>query len=311
MIRRIYKKKNGKLSNSNEPENSLIFNNINVREYPDMQFAYFTIAAFFGIQQKNFILGNGCENVLKNVLLALNVKRLYWSTPAWGFLDVYCEQLKIEKINSEFVKVGNTNAFTDDCMSSKLKVKKDAFSYYCTEKSNNLVLTKKCKSLEKLAQHTIVDCSYLRPKELIEKIQSIKCQPARSIVLVGSFDKMFGCGLRLGFAVCFNETLIKHIQLQRENFINAVAYEFILEHKFDSQISHEYANRLRSQFPDCIVTDNFITIPVRNSNLKCKLPHKCFSVQTQPYVRFGIPTTNDNYLELIQSIQNVKSEQCF
>lgn len=306
MIIRTYKKKIKGVSTSNEPEQSIVFDNINIREYPDMLNAYNIMSAFFKVRTENIILGNGCENILKNVLLALDIKQLFWSKPAWGFLDVYCDQLKIKKNNSEFIKLTN-DIFTDDFEKNKTKLKKHSFAYYFTEKSNNLFFTEKNRKIEAVSKYTIVDCSYLNIQELKEKIQQTKQQTTKHItVLIGSFDKLFGCGLRLGFAIFFDKSIISHLQLQRENFINSVAYEFIKQKKFKIRLSHKYAKLLQSKFPDCTVTNNFITIRVLNNNIKCKIPNKNISVQNQKYIRFGIPTNDNEYLKIIYIIQKYK-----
>ena len=82
----------GGISLHNEPPDDLVMTT-NCRLYPDMYYVYKTFAEWLGLPVKNIMLGNGAENVIKNVLLALKPKSISWSVPTWGFIDVYCAQL--------------------------------------------------------------------------------------------------------------------------------------------------------------------------------------------------------------------------
>lgn len=77
------------MSTANEPPDPLSIE-ANFRRYPDMQAAYSSMAKMLDVPDNCVMLGNGVENVMKNVLLALKPSSLSWSVPTWGFVDVYC-----------------------------------------------------------------------------------------------------------------------------------------------------------------------------------------------------------------------------
>ena len=122
-----YKYKSG-LSIANEPSDNLILT-VNARQYPDMNFIYNTLIQKLNIQNYNIIIGNGIENVLKNVLLGLKPKQLTWFYPTWGFIDVYCKQLNI--ITNKYKFIFRNNYFYEK------NIKSNIDTYYTTFTINN------------------------------------------------------------------------------------------------------------------------------------------------------------------------------
>ena len=116
------------LSHKNEPGDSLNIT-VDVRQYPSMFEVY---DAFEHMMKTHyFILGNGFENVMKNVLLALKPKTMGWVKPTWGMLDVYCEALNIPPVNKSFeynvtiAKVFGGDSKAEKYVGSYKLVKKD------------------------------------------------------------------------------------------------------------------------------------------------------------------------------------------
>lgn len=74
-----------------------------------------------------------------------------------------------------------------------------AFDYYNTYYANNLLYTKINCYNEQRARYSIIDISYAN-LHMINDIMS-KFDFNGNRIVVGSFDKLCGCGIRIGFAV--------------------------------------------------------------------------------------------------------------
>ena len=208
------KRKPSDISYSNEPKNDIIIS-CSIREYPDMFNAYEKFKTIFNVNDSiSFILGSGCENIMKNSLLALKAKELSWSKPTWGFIDVYIEQLNIIPHIHEF-KLNGDKVIEDDFI-------ENIDIYYGTYETNNVLCHEMNLSNIKKSRYAIIDVSYSD----IEQIREIIHDIPENAIYVGSFDKLYGCGLRLGFAF-FNDNIKDEMYLQREHFINSAAYQFL------------------------------------------------------------------------------------
>lgn len=208
------KRKPSDISYSNEPKNDIIIS-CSIREYPDMFNAYEKFKSIFKVNGGiSFILGSGCENIIKNTLLALKAKELSWSKPTWGFIDVYIEQLNIIPHIHEF-KLNGDKVIEDDFI-------ENIDIYYGTYEINNVLCHEMNLSNIKKSRYAIIDVSYSD----IEQIREIIHDIPENVIYVGSFDKLYGCGLRLGFAF-FNDNIKNEMYLQREHFINSAAYRFL------------------------------------------------------------------------------------
>lgn len=221
------KRKPSDISYLNEPKNDIIIS-CSIREYPDMFNAYEKIKTIFNVNDSiSFILGSGCENIMKNSLLALKAKELSWSKPTWGFIDVYIEQLNIIPHIHEF-KLNGDKVIEED-------FNENVDIYYGTYKTNNVLCHEmNFKNIRK-SRYSIIDISYLNIGQIKRLIHNIP----KNVIYVGSFDKLYGCGLRLGFAF-FNENIKQEMFLQRENFINSMAYQFLMQFDKYEHIKPEY-----------------------------------------------------------------------
>lgn len=73
------------------------------------------------------------------------------------------------------------------------------------------------------ARASIIDLTYVGLDEILGLAADVEScidagKPA-NIIYVGSFDKMFGAGLRLGFAF-YTDQYAESMAIQRENYIN-------------------------------------------------------------------------------------------
>ena len=278
------------LSVKNEPESNIIIGNVSLRRYPDMKSAYQKMSKLFNISQGQIILGNGCENVLKNVLLALKPTKLYWSTPAWSFLDVYCQQLSMQKENSAFAVSPSMQ------VSERYAQIEGDYVYYNTVGANNLIHTAICSQLADAASAKILDISYLPLSQAIEAAR--EAVNGKKSVVVGSFDKSYGAALRLGYAV-FSEDLSDAIRMQAEAYINMAAAKFIDEEMFLQQPSCYYYNQVISLCNDIklktMSTRCYVTIL---GNIDTSIPCKKFIADGLQFTRFGIPSSDSEFQEL-------------
>lgn len=73
------------------------------------------------------------------------------------------------------------------------------------------------------ARASVIDLTYCSLEKIQDMAKDIKtCIDAgarRNVIYVGSFDKLFGAGLRLGFAF-FSDEHAEAMSVQRENYIN-------------------------------------------------------------------------------------------
>lgn len=189
-MRNDYQPRSGGLSQLNEPPFSPRKLKM-LRTYPDMFMAYQMFAEFFGISTDNLILGNGFENVMKSTLLAVRPSTLSYSVPCWGFIDVYAEQMGIHKDVHNYMM--DSDAMIDEDFD-------DVDIYYASSPSNNLFKTYTNGKNMFNARYVLLDVSYANVEQLKWFIDNV-FDVNRNIILLGSFDKLLGCGLRLGFAI--------------------------------------------------------------------------------------------------------------
>ena len=95
--------------------------------------------------------------------------------------------------------------------------------YYNTSKFNSVLKHLKNPANMLKARVSIIDLTYVGLDEILRHAADMKScidagKPA-SRIYVGSFDKMFGAGLRLGFAF-YTDQYADSMAIQRENYIN-------------------------------------------------------------------------------------------
>ena len=289
-----YKLRDYGLSGHNEPPQSNIIE-VNVRNYPDMYRVYQRFAQVFNVKMNQFILGNGAENVIKNVLLTVKPKTLSWNYPTWNMLEVYCEALNIKPDAREF-KLINSNCIKGIQPSFYEQEKVDC---YYTNLGRTSVFEYHCYPSPQ-AKTYICDCTYMPLKELETLIPQILKE--KNSILVGSLGKIYGAGLRLGFAI-FNEFWNEKMQIQREQFLNPAACEYILNNpQFGKQPESLWFKEIEKYFPIdfCSLTNNYFTLKGHIEANPGLNPHY-FKVKEVEFTKFGIPS-NMTELQVVTNI---------
>lgn len=99
----------------------------------------------------------------------------------------------------------------------------DVDVYYNTQNFNSILKHGQNPVNVLKARASIIDLTYVGLDEISSFAVDVKsCIDARkssNIIYVGSFDKMFGAGLRLGFAF-YTDQYADSMSIQRENYIN-------------------------------------------------------------------------------------------
>lgn len=282
MIKRLpYIPKSYGLSAQNEPSVDRWIE-VNARNYPDMYEVYNKFAKAFNLRMDQFILGNGAENVIKNVLLAVKPESLAYSVPTWNMLEVFCEALNTRPVTNEF-KFENKEITEDWWKETKVDCLYD-----------NCGITPLFKyavfNFLQVSRYYILDCTYQSLKEIKNTINRYKDNPR--VIIVCSLGKIYGAGARLGFAV-FPKELNDKMQLQREQYLNLVACSIIMEDNFAETPVNPYIEKLKKYLPEsAMLTDNFITLEGKISN---NLNGKHFKIKEKEFTKFGIPNNATEY----------------
>lgn len=188
---------------------------IDFTKYPNMENAYKCMEKILG--HSDFILTSGCENAIRIVLEVEKPKSLTWCKPSWGMMDSFVEMFGIKPYCQYFDY--KNGVFIE-------KINKNAEAHYGCEGINNYISYKKHSG--QLFNLDICDITYFEPSELH------KFSPSYHQVYVGSFDKWWGCGLRLGFII-FDDAKKDLYYLHRERYLNTGAIEALFyysNHKF-------------------------------------------------------------------------------
>lgn len=244
----------------------------NIKLYPDMYQTYKSFANIFCLSLQNFILTNGCQNALKSALLAIKPSSLYFDYPSWQMLQVITTACNIPYIKKQ-IKFQN-NILYSNCS-------QQADWYYTTLGRNNWF--KYNDSL--IFQHCgkrIIDVSYFN----IQQIKEIIIKYPQDIIC-GSFDKLFGPGLRLGFCI-YPKQYNNKFQLQRQQYINALASNFLIEN-YIRDYTYKfplYMDKFKSLPIFLCMTNNYMTF---KGNLNTNIISKKVSINNQYFTRFGIP----------------------
>lgn len=285
----LYRNKYSKREPGTSNEPSALEGFEHLREYPDMKKAYKIFSELVELPENQFILANGGENAIKNTLLAIKPKNMFFSYPTWGMLDVYCQALGIKPIRSEMKIDEDGNAYEDlhhFCMLDGL----DCFYSCCG--INNYISYNPITNVGNFWK--ILDLTYYD----WHNIKSWACSlDAEKRVIVGSFDKMLGCGIRLGFAL-FPRQFNDQFQLQREQFLNYSACQILEYLKENPDVLkrsslEERANKfwdtcLPAQiYKEDIVTktNNYITF---RGDLNLMVPCTKFEIDGMKFTRIGI-----------------------
>ena len=287
------------VASQNEPAED-VYVDCNVRLYPDMILAYKKFAELFDLDLDQFILCNGGENAMKAALLALKPKDLTWFVPTWKMPEVLCAALDIKPVMKNFqYDQEKREIFTPrltedvkgDCFYSNYG-NSSLFSYQGMYEPSLLGWNPSFK-------HTIIDLTYLDYKCMKNAVGNL-LRGSPDNIIIGSFDKAIGCGLRLGFVI-FNPKYNDAMQLQREQYINMCAYNWLLSVvETDFDIFYQ-KNPLRDKLEENLISfmnlptdwtlnNNYFTVPY---NVELNLNEVHFKIGEKDFTKFGIPQESD------------------
>ena len=273
---------------SNEPSSIEGFEHL--REYPDMLRAYQIFSKLIGLPMNQFILANGGENAIKNTLLAIKPQNMFFSYPSWGMLDVYCEALNIKPIRSELY-IDKDGEATEDKDYFDMLSGLDCF-YSCSGINNYISYNPIVDYDTSFWQ--IIDMTYFDFDSIKSRVAGLDTEKR---VIVGSFDKILGCGIRLGFAI-FPRQFNDRFQLQREQFLNYSACQILEYLQTNPDVLKRSACQDRAEkfwktclpaqiYKEDIVTktNNYITF---RGDLNLSVPNVKFEIDDHKFTRIGI-----------------------
>ena len=261
MQRNSYTKKyEGSYSTQNEPLYQMNNKENFYYEYPDMKKAYDKFKFF--TKNDNFILTSGTETSIRITLQTFKPKMFSIEHPSWGMPEIISYSLDIP-FNKYNYRIKNNKIIPENPTGDLI---------YYTDKQNNLF------AHEDLITDTIkiLDCCYTM------NLESMILESKKNFV-VGSFSKIEGPGLRLGFLL-YPEKYHNKIQLLREQYINTIAYNYLISLKewprFPNNKNFK-GNPL--WFHDTYATYNYLPKNIsKNIN-----EYKIFSLDGQTFYRLG------------------------
>lgn len=260
-------KSTSKYSTQNEPPKNLWIT-ANARQYPDMYKVYTHFKQLIGVD--NVILTSGAEMALRIALLLTKPRLLSIESPSWTMpqvaayaLDIPYELFSIRKQGASFVHDYET-------------IHGDVV--YITDEYNN-VIKHECFDINKLPT-TIVDTTYSLNKELYTVTEP-------NIFYIGSFSKIAGCGLRLGYLV-YPHQYEERAQLLREQYINSMAAAFLLKLSQWPTMPDSFS---KNNINDNLVTSHY-TYETKLTN-DALIPAKKFKIDGITYYRTGRKAKDD------------------
>lgn len=197
--------------------------------YPDMKAVYDKFSKIFGLSKDNFILTNGCENALRIVLLALNIKSIMVETPGWELAKVIPESLGIDtkNIHLKFFREG----IYEEPGLDRTELSTGDSAIYLTSMINNFVIHKSIGADENhYNRYMIFDETYFPEALMSDAFRSFLNDEKRKSIVIGSFSKIADPGMRLGYII-FNKIYNDRFQMLREQYISSEACKYILSLK--------------------------------------------------------------------------------
>lgn len=260
MIKRaFYKPKNKLISTQNEPD--LVGQD--TARYPDMYETYLAFQETYHIGFNNFILTNGCENALRIALIALRIKNLIIENPTWAMAEIIADSLDInyKKINYIYNNKFELEPYsaTNDWL-------------YTTDSYNNLFRHDNYNT--SIFSNVILDETYT-----LQNLLNPDRQLTNNLIIIGSFSKFAGCGLRIGY-VLFNESMEERFHMLRESYLSSAACNFIQKRQ---KISPNL-NMYDEMYP-IVTKHSCYTTYAENPGYQ--YPHKEFKVNGRTFYRFG------------------------
>lgn len=264
------------ISTKNEPLEDNVLT-VNTRAYPDMYKAYADFSKAYGIPLGNFILTNGCESALRIALLALRPDKLTIEQPTWARVQVECEALDIDYDCIDY-------RYYDGIFYPEREVSPGFL--YTTDTYNNLFRHENIKN----RGITIMDETYTS-RSLFAERKEFRSDK----IVIGSFSKTGGAGLRLGYCI-FSDCWSERFNLLREQYISPAACEWLATSSIPLQFVDD------TKIPYRIVTQHPVYTTVEAKSLP--IPHKHFKVSGIDFCRFG---TKYDMTDLVRELSHEHS----
>jgi histidinol-phosphate/aromatic aminotransferase/cobyric acid decarboxylase-like protein len=262
-------------STKNEPSTGII-EIMDSRFYPDMYETYRVFANRYNLDHENFILTNGCENALRIALLAIKPKSMLIENPTWGMVEPICAGLEIpyQKVDYHFIQ---NKTFRMDNINHDKKA-----WLYTTETYNNFFKHEKYDT--EFYNNVIIDETYTL-SELLRNIEPEDRIFRKNEIIIGSFSKFGGCGLRLGY-ILFNKYWNEKMQLLREQYISPLASKYIINYNGPDKTAIRNMITKKCEYP--IVSEHLCYTTIAVDNEISVLNYKEFIVDNQRFIRIGV-----------------------
>lgn len=245
-------------STKNEPSSGFRSKEIDTRRYPDMYRVYEAFAERFKIPTHNFILTNGGENAARWAFLFFKDRKIHLESPTWMLSQIICEGFGIRYDFFDYKFSGG-----------KFYTEQPDGVVYTTDTFNNLFRHENI-----IVESGIIDETYTLNKLMDPGRELIENQ-----IIIGSFSKFAGCGLRLGY-ILFNEKHADFFNLLREQYINGIACDFILR-----ELPFFEPKLVSQQYRYPIVSKHNVYTTYQTEYLD--EPHHKFSVDGISFCRIG------------------------
>lgn len=148
------------------------------------------------------------------------------------------------------------------------------------------------EKVSEMYKFVVLDISYCSLNDMKDML-NIRNE---NVIVVGSFDKIYGCGLRCGFC-SFDPLYTERMMLCRERYVSSQVEEFIMSTNF-VQPESEYLNRILEEFGDIIITHSHNYVTIIDNGHVMKSNSKPFMVGECKFIRMGIPSSEIEYSTL-------------
>ena len=196
--------------------------------------------------------------------------------PTWGMVEPICSGLEIpyQKVDYHFIQ---NKTFRMDNINHDKKA-----WLYTTETYNNFFKHEKYDT--EFYNNVIIDETYTL-NELLRNIEPEDRIFRKNEIIIGSFSKFGGCGLRLGY-ILFNKCWNEKMQLLREQYISPLASKYIINYNGPDKTAIRNMIAKKCEYP--IVSEHLCYTTIAVDNEISVLNYKEFIVDNQRFIRIGV-----------------------
>ena len=206
------------------------------------------IATHIQCHSSNLHVNNGSEVVIKTLLEMLKCEEWVTTSPTFEMFNVYC---KLYNYNVNTVNY----IFKKSCFTIDIPTNNKRKSLYIVSPHNPTGVTFTLNEVLEFCsnyKYVILDEAYINPLSLV----NINLLP-NNLIIIRTFSKMGGLtGMRFGFCISSNTSLIKTLDQYRPMFLNSLTLKLVSYIVSNSHILTE----LKQEFDDVKTTINMDTI---------------------------------------------------